>query len=121
MSATGDPAIIGKNGHLKPNGLFCTKHVAMESPNRSDPQLKWDMEHMDLPAKQIRDFILEDTHKIAKSNAYTLQLEDFCRVVRGTATPLVPLHDSIVNAMTTEALVASLKQGQAVDVEPVDP
>jgi len=66
------------------------------------------------------DFILEDTYKIAKINAYALQLEDFCRVVRGTATPLVPLRDSVVNAMTTEALVASLKQGRAVDVEPVD-
>jgi len=66
------------------------------------------------------DFILKDTYQIAKTNAYALQLEDFCRVVRGTATPLVPLRDSIVNALTTEALVASLKQGRSVDIAPVD-
>ena len=66
------------------------------------------------------DFILKDTYQIAKANAFALQLEDFCRVVRGAATPLVPLHDSIVNAMTTEALITSLRQGRAVDVEPAD-
>jgi predicted dehydrogenase len=66
------------------------------------------------------DFILEDTYQIAKTNAYVLQLEDFCRVVRGTGTPLVPLHDSIVNAMTTEALVKSLRQRRAINVEAPD-
>ena len=66
------------------------------------------------------DFILEDTYEIPKANAYALQLKDFCQVVRGTATPLVPLHDSIINAVTTEALVTSLRQGQAVDVETDD-
>lgn len=62
------------------------------------------------------DFILEDTHRIAKANAYALQLEDFCRVLRGLAPPLVPLRDSIMNAMTTAALLESLKSGHAVDV-----
>lgn len=61
-------------------------------------------------------FILEDTYQIAKVNAYALELEDFCRVVRGLGEPLVPLRDSVVNALTTEALVTSLRQGHAVDV-----
>ena len=66
------------------------------------------------------DFILEDTYQIAETNAYVLQLKDFCRVVREAGTPLVPLHDSIVNAMTTEALVTSLRQGRVIDVESPD-
>lgn len=65
------------------------------------------------------DYILEDCHKIAKTNAYALQLQNFCDVVNGTAKPRVPLHDSITNAMTTEALVESMRQRRAVDVEAV--
>jgi hypothetical protein len=65
-------------------------------------------------------FILKDSYEIPKVNTYVLQLRDFCQVARGTATPLIPLRDSIVNAMTTEALVTSLRQHRAVDVEIVD-
>jgi predicted dehydrogenase len=66
------------------------------------------------------DFIAADTHRIPEANAYALQLEDFCRASRGAATPLVPLRDSLVNAMTTDALVTSLREGRAVEVEPPD-
>jgi predicted dehydrogenase len=62
-------------------------------------------------------YILSDTYEIAEANAFVLQLDNFCQVVRGTAAPLVPLTDSITNAMTTEALVASLREQRAVDVD----
>lgn len=65
------------------------------------------------------NFISEDTYEIPKTNAYVLQLEDFCGVVRGTRSALVPLQDSLVNAMTTQAIVDSLRERRAVDVEPV--
>jgi len=63
------------------------------------------------------DFILKDTYEIGEANAFALQLENFCQVIRGSEAPLVPLMDSIVNAMTTEALVMSLRQGRDVMVD----
>lgn len=66
------------------------------------------------------DFLLADTYAIAKSNAYALELEDFCRVVRDEGTPLVPLRDSVVNALTTAALLESLERERAVEVEALD-
>lgn len=62
-------------------------------------------------------FILQDTYQIAKTNAYALQLDNFCQVIRGSAQPVVPLRDSIVNALTTEALLLSMRERRAVDVE----
>jgi hypothetical protein len=66
------------------------------------------------------DFILQDTYQMAKTNTYILQLQNFCDVVRGTAPPVVPLRDSIVNAVTTQALVESMRRKRAVDVELAD-
>jgi predicted dehydrogenase len=63
------------------------------------------------------DFVLRDTYQIAEANAFALQLANFRDVVRGTESPLVPLEDSIIDAMTTEALVTSLRQGRATDVD----
>jgi predicted dehydrogenase len=63
------------------------------------------------------DFVLRDTYQIAEANAFALQLANFRDVVRGIESPLVPLRDSIVDALTTEALVTSLQQGRAVDVD----
>lgn len=67
--------------------------------------------------KPAWDFILKDTVQIGEANAFALELEDFVRVVRGVGVPLVPLRDSVVNALTTEALVTSLRRGAAVEVE----
>lgn len=66
-------------------------------------------------------FILEDTYQIGKVNAYALELEDFCRVVRDSAAPCVPLGDSLMNAVTTEALVTSLRQKRSVELESIEP
>jgi len=67
--------------------------------------------------KPAWDFIHKHTYQIGDANAFALQLEDFCRVVRGIGAPRVALRDSIVNAFTTEALVTSLRRGSAVDVD----
>jgi predicted dehydrogenase len=61
-------------------------------------------------------FIGEKTHVIPKANAYLLQLEDFCRVIRNEGTPRVKLGDSVLNAVTTDALLESIYSGRAVDV-----
>ncbi len=63
------------------------------------------------------DFILRDTYQIADANAFALQLVNFRDVVRGIDSPLVSLRDSVVDAMTTEALVSSLRRGRAMDVD----
>ncbi len=67
--------------------------------------------------KPAWDFMLKDTYQVGEANAFALQLENFCQVVRGIDKPLVGLRGSIVNAMTTEALVTSLRQGRAVGVD----
>jgi predicted dehydrogenase len=66
--------------------------------------------------KPLWDFLLKDTYQIEHTNAYVLELEDFCRVVTDRAVPRVPLEDSVANACTTEALVTSLREGRVVDV-----
>ncbi len=63
------------------------------------------------------DFTDKQTYSIPKTNAYARQLEDFCNVIRGSAPPRVPLEDSVKNALTTSALVKSLREKCAVDVE----
>jgi predicted dehydrogenase len=63
------------------------------------------------------DFLLQDTYRIAEANAFALQLANFCQALRGLEPPLVPLRDSIVSAMTADALVTSLRRGCAVEVD----
>lgn len=62
-------------------------------------------------------YILNDTYSVAEANAFALQLQDFCDVVRGKKAPLLPLKDSIVNAFTTEALVTSLREERHVHLD----
>ena len=63
------------------------------------------------------DYILEDTYRIAEANAFVLQLKNFCEVIRDQAPPLVPFRDSFINALTTEAIVTSLREKRQVEVE----
>jgi hypothetical protein len=65
------------------------------------------------------DFTDKTSYTIPKTNAYALQLEDFCNAIRGTSLPRVPLADTVINAVTTEALVRSLREGRSVDVKVV--
>ena len=65
------------------------------------------------------DFTDKTSYTIPKTNAYALQLEDFCNAIRGTSLPRVPLADAVINAVTTEALVRSLREGRSIDVKVV--
>jgi predicted dehydrogenase len=60
------------------------------------------------------DYILTDSYEIEEANAFTLQLQNFADVIRGTAQPVLPLHQSIQNVQVIEALVTSLIQGTHV-------
>ena len=49
-------------------------------------------------------------------DAFTLQLRNFADVIRGTAAPLVPLIQSVVNVHVMDALLASVREQRAVEV-----
>jgi hypothetical protein len=42
---------------------------------------------------------------------FTLQLNNFVEVIKGEATPRVPLRDSVISACVIEALLASVASG----------
>jgi predicted dehydrogenase len=71
--------------------------------------------------RQIRSegwaYLLTDTYAIQRANAYQLQLENFAAVMKGEAEPVMRLAESVLNAYTIEALVASLEGKRIVDVE----
>lgn len=57
-----------------------------------------------------------ETYRITKADAYQRQLENFAAVIRGEATPVMPLAQSVVNAFVVEALVTSLLERQPVEI-----
>lgn len=61
--------------------------------------------------------VLTDIYSLSKADAYQLQLENFADVIRGKAGPGVPLIQSVVNTFTIEALVSSLLEKRAVEIE----
>jgi predicted dehydrogenase len=63
------------------------------------------------------NYILEDTYEIEKANAFTLQLINFEQVIRGNEKPGMPLENSVVNILTTDALVTSMKEKRSADVK----
>jgi predicted dehydrogenase len=59
-----------------------------------------------------------EAHRFPLVDPYRLQLERFAAAVRGTATPLLPrLAESVVNAFTLDALLASAAERTAISVE----
>ena len=60
-------------------------------------------------------YILTDRFEIEEADAYALQLENFVQVIRGQASPVMPLAQSVVNVRTIEALLTSAREGLPVD------
>lgn len=61
-------------------------------------------------------YILTDTYEIEKANAFTLQLENFVKVIKGKEQPIMPLNQSIINVLTIEALVTSMLEKRSIDI-----
>ncbi|MCZ7648894.1 MAG: Gfo/Idh/MocA family oxidoreductase [Planctomycetota bacterium] len=57
------------------------------------------------------------SHPVEDANAYARQFENFAAAIRGRARPGMPLDESVANAYTLEALIASLEQGEPVAVK----
>lgn len=68
-----------------------------------------------LHRKQKWDYILADAHRIEEADAFALQLADFVDAVQGRSSPRVSLEESVVNAITTDALLTSVREGRAVE------
>ncbi len=59
----------------------------------------------------------EESHPIEDADPYQLQLERYAAVVRGRAEPVPSLVESVVTALTVDALVRSAVERSPVDVE----
>lgn len=63
----------------------------------------------------------EERHEIETADPYRLQLEWFAAVIRGEAEPKPTLAESVVTALTLDALLRSADEGTAVEVDvPLD-
>ncbi len=67
--------------------------------------------------KEPWDFILTDTYQIEEANAFALQLNNFAQVIRGSESPLIPIEESIANALTIDSLVKSMTEKTIVSIE----
>lgn len=67
--------------------------------------------------KEPWDFILTDTYRVEHIDSFVLQLKNFVAVIRGEEKPLTPLHESVINIFTIDALVRSLKEKKIVDIK----
>ena len=59
----------------------------------------------------------EERITIELVDPYLLQLEHFAAVIRGEREPVPTLAESVVAALTLEALVRSATEGTSVDVD----
>lgn len=66
--------------------------------------------------KQDWGYILTDTYEIEKANAFTSQLKNFADVINGKEQPVMPLKESIINVLTTDALVTSMLEKKPVEL-----
>ena len=64
--------------------------------------------------KQEWDYIITDTYEIEHLDAFYLQLKNFAEVIKGTANPVMPLEQSVMNVQTIDALVTSLMEKRIV-------
>jgi predicted dehydrogenase len=60
------------------------------------------------------DYILTDTFEIGEENAFVLQLQNFADVIIKNEQPVIPLHESVINVMTIDALVTSMNENEIV-------
>ena len=60
---------------------------------------------------------LLETYPVSTADPYQCQLENFCRVIRGEAQSGMPLIESVVNTFVIEALVTSLEERRAVEID----
>jgi predicted dehydrogenase len=61
------------------------------------------------------DFLVSSSEPVPAADAYALQLDDFVEAALGRKPPLVPLEESIADAITLDALEESLREGRAVE------
>jgi predicted dehydrogenase len=59
----------------------------------------------------------EDRFEINTADPYRLQLEHFAAVIRGERAPVPALSESVITALTLEALVRSTQELVAVDID----
>ena len=57
-----------------------------------------------------------DTFETIDADSYQLQLQNFADAIAGHDRPRMPLHESIINIITLDALLESLETGRSVDV-----
>jgi predicted dehydrogenase len=69
----------------------------------------------ELRRKPDWDYVEARAERIAGADAYALQLEDFVNAALGDGAPLVPLEESVADAITADALERSLREGRAVE------
>jgi predicted dehydrogenase len=60
------------------------------------------------------DYVVAEGHRVPAADAFALQLEDFVAAMAGRP-PLVPLEESVVDAITIDALARSLREGRAIE------
>ena len=56
---------------------------------------------------------------VERHDPLEIQLEHFCNVIRGTASPLVSVRDGLRNLIITEAISAAAKSGSIMEIGPI--
>lgn len=69
--------------------------------------------------KRLEDwpYIIKDSYAIEHKDCFVLQLQNFSNVIKGIASPVIPLSESVMNVRTIEALVKSLESQKIVTIE----
>ena len=62
-------------------------------------------------------YIIRDRYDVEHRDSFVRQLQNFADVIQGRAAPKIPLSESVINVITIEALVQSVSEGRAVDVD----
>jgi predicted dehydrogenase len=61
-------------------------------------------------------YIVKDRHEIEHRDSFVNQLQNFADSINGTASPKIPLSESVVNVITIESLVQSVTDKRIVDI-----
>ena len=94
--------------HIYGSGGILYAQIAWTPPYCPSIQKRRDI---NWPVERLQEY------PVAAADPYQCQLENFCRVIRGEAAPGMPLIDSVVNTFAIEALVTSLVEKRAVEID----
>jgi predicted dehydrogenase len=64
------------------------------------------------------DYILTDTYEIEAANAFVNQLRNFVEVINGREQAVLPLSQSVIKAITIDALVTSMSKQETI-IDPI--